>query len=422
MRHLLALLALSLPAFAQAVAAASAPDLPPEPQALAALRGSPLVDAAGENIEAQEARARRLAAGAHEWTLKLGEQNRRVRTTPEGRYTEWDVGLERALRLPGKRDLDVQLGAAGVNVARIGRGDALHEAGRGLLASWFEWLREQAAATQWQQQRDSLARQAQVVRRRVELGDAPRLERLQAEAALAQASAQLAQAEGRTRVAAERLRRHYPALSLPDAVPEIAPATLDGGADAWVEAVLQHNHELGLARAESARVRIGASRSEAERRPDPSIGVRMARERSGEERLLGVSLSIPLPGEGRRADSDAALADARASAHREAAVRRRVEAEAAAQYQRAVSARAGWHSQQSAAEALAGSADLMERAWQLGEGTLADTLAARRLAHEARLAAQLARLEASEARYRLLLDAHQLWAVDEDEHPGHGEP
>ena len=87
-----------------------------------------------------------------------------------------------------------------------------------------------------------------------------------------------------------------------------------------------------------------------------------------------------------------------------------------------MSARAGWHSQQSAAEALAGSADLMERAWQLGEGSLADTLAARRLAHEARLAAQLARLEASEARYRLLLDAHQLWALDEDEHPGHREP
>lgn len=421
MLRLLALLVLSLPALTQA-GAASAPDLPPETQALAALRSSPLVDAAGEHIEAQEARARRLAAGFHEWTLSVGEQTRRVRSTPGGTYTEWDVGLERALRLPGKRDLDIQLGTAGITAAQIGRGDALHEAGRGLLAGWFEWLREQAAAAQWQQQRDSLARQARVVGRRVELGDAPRLERLQADAALAQASAQLAQAEGRARVAAERLRRHYPALALPGSVPEIAPDALEGSADSWIEAVLQHNHELGLARAESARARISANRSDAERRPDPSIGVRMARERSGEERLLGVSLSIPLPGEGRRADSDAALADARASAHREAGVRRRVEAEAAAQYQRAVSARAGWHSQQSAAEALAGSADLMERAWQLGEGSLADTLAARRLAHEARLAAQLARLEASEARYRLLLDAHQLWALDEDEHPGHREP
>jgi cobalt-zinc-cadmium efflux system outer membrane protein len=126
----------------------------------------------------------------------------------------------------------------------------------------------------------------------------PRLERLQADAALAQASAQLAQAEGRARVAAERLRRHYPALALPGSCPRSLRTPLEGSADGWIEAVLQHNHELGLARAESARARISASRSDAERRPDPSIGVRMARERSGEERLLGVSLSIPLPGAG----------------------------------------------------------------------------------------------------------------------------
>ena len=88
-------------------------------------------------------------------------------------------------------------------------------------------------------------------------------------------------------------------------------AGLSGGAlplalGGWIAAILEHNHELGVARAESARARIGASRADAERRPDPSIGVRMARERDGEERLLGVTLAIPLSGAGRRADADAA--------------------------------------------------------------------------------------------------------------------
>jgi hypothetical protein len=78
------------------------------------------------------------------------------------------------------------------------------------------------------------------------------------------------------------------------------------------------------------------------------------------------------------------------SAHREAGVRRRVEAEAAALHRRARAAHAGWQSQQSAADALTRSAELSERAWQLGEGSLAETLNARRLAHEARLAARLA--------------------------------
>jgi hypothetical protein len=70
------------------------------------------------------------------------------------------VGVERALRLPGKAELDRQLGAAGIASAKISRGDALHEASRGLLAGWFDWLREEAAADQWRRQRDILARQA----------------------------------------------------------------------------------------------------------------------------------------------------------------------------------------------------------------------------------------------------------------------
>ncbi|WP_346288721.1 hypothetical protein, partial [Zoogloea sp.] len=112
-------------------------------------------------------------------------------------------------------------------------------------------------------------------------------------------------------------------------------------------------------------------------------------------------------------------AEARASTHREAAVLRRVETEAAALHRRALSSRAGWLRQLDAADALARSADLTEKAWQLGEGSLSDTLNARRLAHEARLSAQLARLEASEARYKLLLDAHRLWPLDVDDDAGH---
>jgi outer membrane protein TolC len=420
----IALFLLSLPLAARAGGPLDAPDLPPASQAMTVLLSSPMVSAAGAGIEAEEARARRLEAGSHEWTLRITEQQRRVRGTPDGRYNEWDVGIDRALRLPGKRDLDRQLGEAGVASARIARGDALHEAGRGLLATWFEGLRELSSTEQWRRQRDILARQAQVVARRVQLGDAPRLEGLQAEAALAQADAQYAQASGRVQVASERLHRLYPGLSLPAALVEHAPEPIDGDEGEWIQAVLEHNHELGVARAQSARARVGASRADAERFPDPSLGVRMARERDGEERLLGMSLSIPLPGSGRAADADAAIAEARASAHREAAVLRRVETEAAALHRQALSSRAGWLRQRDAAEALARSADLTEKAWQLGEGSLSDTLNARRLAHEAQLSAQLARLDASEARYRLLLDAHRLWPIDvhdqdQDEHDHH---
>ncbi|KAB2968771.1 hypothetical protein, partial [Zoogloea sp.] len=292
----IALFLLALPLSPRAGNPVDAPDLPPAAQAMAVLLSSPTVSAAGAGIEAEEARARRLAAGSHEWTLRLTDQQRRVRGSPDGRYNEWDVGIDRAFRLPGKSDLDRQLGDAGVAGARIARGDALHEAGRGLLASWFEGLRELSTAGQWRRQRDILARQAQAVARRVQLGDAPRLEGLQADAALAQADAQYAQAIGRAQVAAERLRRLYPGLTLPDEVVERPPEPIEGTESEWIQAILEHNHELGVARALSARARVGASRADAERIPDPSLGVRLARERDGEERLVGMTLSIPLPG------------------------------------------------------------------------------------------------------------------------------
>ncbi len=63
-------------------------------------------------------------------------------------------------------------------------------------------------------------------------------------------------------------------------------------------------------------------------------------------------------------------------------------------------------------------AELVARAYSLGESSLGETLVARRQALEASLAESLARLDANEARYRLLLDAHQLW-VDNDSHEAH---
>jgi outer membrane protein TolC len=57
-------------------------------------------------------------------------------------------------------------------------------------------------------------------------------------------------------------------------------------------------------------------------------------------------------------------------------------------------------------------ADLVARAYSLGESSLSDVLSARRLALESSLTATLMQLDANEARYRLLLDAHLLWPLE----------
>lgn len=396
------------------VAAEAPPNLPPDEIVARVLRANPTVQAADSQIDVEEANRRRLEAGPYEWSLRLGGQQRKAypANSPDQQFNEWNGALERAIRLPGKSGLDAELGAAGVSLAETARGDALHEASRNLLKSWFLWLKEGAAATQWGEQVALLEKQAKATERRQQLGDAASLEAVQSEAALAQAEAQLAQARVRKGTATEDLRRRYPGLPLNEPARIAEPAPITGSESEWIAAILEQSHELGIARGEVQRAQIVAGRSSRDRLPDPTFGLHVSRERAGEEQVVGAYISIPLPGSARRATADATLAQAAAAGRREDAVIQKITAEAAALYQSASAAHATWQSGRSAAERLSRAADMTARAYQLGEGSQNDLLAARRLANEAQLAARLLQLDALELRYRLLLDAHQLWDLD----------
>ena len=388
--------------------------LPPAEVVSRVLLANPSVQAASSQIRVEQANRSRLEAGSYEWSLRMGGQQRRSRPAsgPDERFNEWNAAIERPLRLPGKASLDSELGAAGVALAATGHGDALHEASRHLLKSWFVWLRENAAASQWSAQLGLLDKQAKAVQRRQQLGDAARLETIQTAAALAQAAAQLAQARVRQQTAAEDLRRRYPRLPIATPTAIANPIPVEGGETDWVTAILEQSHELELSRGETQRARIAASRASGDRLPDPTFGLHVSRERAGEDQIVGAYLSIPLPGGARRAASDAAAAQSEVAIHREAAATRKISAEAAMLYQSASAAFASWQASRNAAERLGEAAEMTARAYQLGEGSLNELLAARRLANEAELSARLMQLDALELHYRLQLDAHRLWALD----------
>lgn len=394
-------------------------DLPPLDQALAAIRQAPMARAAAALIDAEAANRDRLEAGPHEWGMRLEGQQRNVdgaQTAPSQRYNEWRAALERPLRLPGKAAIDAGIGAQGVMQARAAFGDALHETARSLLKSWFVWRREKESARQWALQSESLTRQQQATARRVQLGDAPRLELLQSEAAAAQAQAAFEQAKLRTAVAAAELGARFPALTLPAEVAPGTPQPLAGSLAHWREHLLEHNHELLLVRAESQRARLLASRADAERTPDPTIGFHVGSDRGGEERLTGFSLSIPFPGQARAANARRETALASASMQREAATMAKIDAEIASGFAAAEAAYESWRRAEDAAQRIEQAAALTARARTLGEAGLGDVLLARRQANEARLNANGARLDALEARYRLYVDTHQLWPYADEKH------
>jgi outer membrane protein TolC len=395
------------------VAADNQADLPPAVQVERALHEHPTVWAAEATLRAEEANRDRLETGPHEFALKLSGQQRRDRPL-DATYREHEVGVERAVRLPGKVAIDAELGAAGVHHARYLLGDALHESGRTLLKSWFNWLRETAALQNWQAQVAILQRQQEVVAKRVGAGDAARLESLLSEAQLVQAEAQLAQAETRRTNAVLALSQDFPAVTLPEQIETAIPQPINEADGQWRARIVEHNHELMVATLATRRGRLSAQRLDADRIADPTVGLRMASERSGQERIIGLQLTIPLGGAARAASARAGVAEADAAVAREAQVRARVEAEARRTVASARSAFVQWQRLADVAQRMNDNANLLEKAWRLGEGQFGDLQTARRQAIEARLAESQARLDANEARYRLLLDAHDLWPLDKE--------
>jgi outer membrane protein TolC len=392
---------------------AASPDLPPEESAMQAILQHPSVAGARAGIGVEEANRRRLNAGSHETGVRLTTQNRH--DAGAGRnFAEWDLTVERGLRLPGKGALDAQLGEQGVGQAKLAVGDARHETARSLLRLWFSWARAADQLRHWQAQGELLKRQSGVVARRAQLGDAARQEQLLADAALAQAEASQLQALARAEVSASELLKGFPQIRLPSRAPLPEPVPLTQGLAYWDARIAEHNHELAFARAEVERRRTLAERARAERTPDPSVGVRLGSERAGAERIVGLVLAIPIGGAQRAAAQEGALAQIDVAAQRAVAIERRLGADNASTFVAATRSYDTWRQSQAAAEAIARSADLTARAYQLGEGSLAEVLTAQRLAIDARLAESAVRYEAAEARYRLLLDAHELWDFDAD--------
>lgn len=395
--------------------------LPPEAEVLQALRASPAWEAARHERDAQQAAARQTRIGPQEWSLSATTARRRDRgSAPPERTSEWELGLQRPWRLPGKARLAGELGEQQTALAGTGAALAWREQARELLALYTAWLREQQALSVWQAHAALLRRQAAAVQRRRQLGDAAPLEALQAQALLAQAEAQAQSAAGRERAAREALQRRHPGLGLPGApgVPETVPQAPPADGDDALQPQLRHSPELARAENEARLAATQARAEDHERHPDPTLGLQLGRASSGRERFVGLSLSVPLAGAYREAGAQAAARRAEAAQARAEALRLSLQAEAAARLQTARSTQAAARLMLEAARHQQDVAQALERAYELGEGSLQDALNARRQAHEQELQARLAAVDALAAHWTLRLESGLLWAAPEAEQEG----
>jgi len=400
-------------------------DYLPDPKAAeAALWASPSVAQARGDYAAQALRSQSLQQGRDEWKLDAEVDQRRIQTTPSDNFAEWGLALSRPIRMPARAEADRALAGALNAHAEASLGEALHESGRQLLTLWFDWLNLASQSNQWQAQRQLAEQQLATVNARIRLGEAPRTERVNAEAALAQIRLQQLQSATRLQQARSRLLTQFPTLPL-TAATTLPPPTqpgFQGSADHYVDAVLEHNHELFRARRQADVLQAEARKLAQHRSIDPTVGMFYRNEMGGNEHVLGLGIGLTLPGGARRTDQEAA--EQLATTAQDAAIQleQRLRQEARADFETAVAQVENWQQADRAAQALTEAARLAARAYELGEGSLDQVLVNRRLALEGQLMAQQAQLDALAANARLKLDSHQLWPLDVDTDSAHGHP
>ena len=387
--------------------------LPAESAVREAVAQSPDVLAAEARRDAVLARAEGIRAGTAETVVRAIGQGRQVRD-PSERHAEGQIAVERPLRLWGKAQADGQLADAAAEAGQLAVKDARHEASRQILALWFGAVRAGQARQAAQENAKAATDLAALTARRVQLGDASRLDAELAAADRARTQAALATAIAAEQTAQAELQARFPGLGRPTFATDTAlPALPQDSPDRLRTQYIQDSHEYRLAMAEEVQAQQMAKRADLERRPDPTVGMFVTVERGGAERIMGVSVAMPIGSAHRRSAAAAAAADAETAARRRLGSERRLGAEFDVLYGNLQGKRTSAQAQMEAATLQRSASDRATRAYRAGESGLTELLAARRSLAEALLAERLARVDLLEADSRLQLDLHRMWDFDD---------
>jgi len=355
-----------------------------------------------------------VAASPHEWTLSVDAQRRRYRDVGLN-SAEWSAQLERTIRINGKAGLDRQLRDVEASIGEARVDEAKHASARALADLWADVIvagRQQALLGE---QVTFAGRNLDAVEQRKRAGDASALD-------VNMARADLGEVEREASLAASALAKAEAALRarFPDARPGPASSALPEPREPqwpqaeWRERVIAESDALRAADGEWRKARLVAARARADRVPDPTVGVFAATEARRNEKIVGLTMSIPLPGAYRRELTLQAQKEADAAEALVEQTRREIEREAAQTWEDASGSLARWRLARGTAMLAADNARLMQRAYALGEADLQSLLLARRQFLDSSRAAVAAQGEALRAQMRVLVDAHRIWGLGDE--------
>lgn len=403
-----ALLAIAL-AFPAAAALAATDGLPPVEVVRLALQGHPQLLAARAEREASGYGAEAVQRGPYEFEASVTPQRRR--TDIDGRFNEWEAQLGRSVRLPGKARLDRQIASQMREVADRTQHGAQLAVGESLLEGWMQWLDAEQALQLMLAQQQLLAREREAARQMHAKGALSTLDLDLIDADLASAKARLIGAKAAAAQARQRLRHQFPQLPLPERAPAVAePQALPTDTTGLSMQLLESSAALAVARGKAAEQSLLADRARANRRPDPTVGVRWLREGRDPENALGVVISVPFSGGYRRAQAQQESAREAALHAQAQGTERDVQLLVWDTLHQGQALQDRWQAERSALAAHRSAAERSRRAWELGELEMGQYLLAERALLDRALAEQSARTAATTAAWVLRLRAGQLWS------------
>ena len=396
---------------ALALDAINPPGLLPTEIARPLLEQDPGVAAARAGLEVALREADLLDGSPYEWTARSGTQRREIASGAQ--YGVWSVGLERTIRLPGKALADRHLGGATIDASEAAYGEALHESARHLLALWLDWQATEHTSVLTAEHLLAVEDNLAAVEKRVRAGDAATLDASVAKAEMAEQKRLHNDALTQASAAWARLSTRFPGINrqivkLPSVV------SIDDDVESLRERILAQSDEIKVVESALKLSQFHAARADAERIPDPTVGVSAAWELAGREKVAGISLSIPIPGSARSHNRERALAATQVWLQDLELKKREINAEIAALVASARGAHESVRLAQEGAQSARDNARLMQRAYLLGEAELQTLLLTRRLQTTAESAVLTAQVTALKAYFGLLLDAHLIWDLAHD--------
>lgn len=364
------------------------------------------------SIHAQAQGDRLRAGGDAAWQLKLGTQRREITNNPDYSY-EPSIAIEKKFRLWNKYALDRNMAKESTQLASIAEGDAWHEAAKGILKSWFDVLRLQVKQQTTQELIKNFSQEISLLTKRVKAGDAAQLDvdilsnelkhwelnAITQQNELDQAKADLSLF----------FKGNLPVFKGVDDYSIINNIDVN----VWVEKVLAENHELELLKKEVDLTELKVKRSQQDKLPDPTISLGYSQENFKQEKIIALSVVLPLPHASQWSQVRMDEANKQKANLNVQVAHNRLTQETKTKV--------------TLLQHLADSVALMDqqikslteqqrkvfKAFQLGEIGLSELTLSQRQWLEAKNQHNQLRLDWLENYSRLLLDAHVLWAMPE---------